>query len=671
MSSTIAQHKEIDSRFCGNSKKEDKNDKREVRSNSLGEINSSIIGREEVKKQFQKVNFFSLPSRKVNILFFVLIVFLISSFMVSANSSDIWFTNIWYKKLPNYTHITIKASGVISEYEVNYLEKPDRIVIDIKNAYYGIEELTKNILFLNMGSVKQVRCAQFEREPIPITRFVVDLFRKADYEVKLSPNNRLIYIDVYDYTEFKAPEEQVFTVTPVKSEAIKIEKEEPKVSIIDIADSTMEPFEISFKKDADVRDVINLLFAQAGINVITDESVTGSITLNFPKKVTFKEALNAILLTKNLDYMEIENNTVFIATKEKIEANKKPITKIFELKNATAEEAKGLLDNYIKEGEKSNISIVADKRLNNLIITAPEEDMAKIADLINEIDCQLLTKTFKINNAIYKDEIEAIKNMLSIIIPEEGRINVDSRQNEIIVRGSEEELKNVEIMIEGLDKRAPQIMIEAKIVEITLDSEKDLGIKWTSGTGDTKVEGQINVGEITLGGSFERSGLIEATLKALQTEGKTNILSNPKVLTLDGKEAKILSGSKIPIKEVTSEGVETIKYMDVGLSMAVTPHLSSDDLITMDVNTKVESLGEELIQGYPVINSREEQAIIRANLGETKVIGGLITSEDIKNIHKIPLLAEIPIFGELFKFTHTKNKKTEIIILITAHKLDY
>ena len=610
-------------------------------------------------------------SRKTTLLIFITVLFLITSFVVNAGSQNIWFTNIWYKKLPNYTHITIKASGVISEYEVNYLEKPDRIVIDIKNAYYGIEELTKNILFLNMGSVKQVRCSQFEREPIPITRFVVDLFRESDYEVKLSPDSRLIYIDVYDYTEFKAPEEQVFTVTPVKSEAIKIEKEEPKVSIIDIADSTMEPFEVSFKKDADVRDVINLLFAQAGINVITDESVTGSITLNFPKKVTFKEALNAILLTKNLDYMEIENNTVFIATKEKIEANKKPITKIFELKNATAEEAKGLLDNYIKEGEKSNISIVADKRLNNLIITAPEEDMAKIADLINEIDCQLLTKTFKINNAIYKDEIEAIKNMLSIIIPEEGRINVDSRQNEIIVRGSEEELKNVEIMIEGLDKRAPQIMIEAKIVEITLDSEKDLGIKWTSGTGDTKVEGQINVGEITLGGSFERSGLIEATLKALQTEGKTNILSNPKVLTLDGKEAKILSGSKIPIKEVTSEGVETIKYMDVGLSMAVTPHLSSDDLITMDVNTKVESLGEELIQGYPVINSREEQAIIRANLGETKVIGGLITSEDIKNIHKIPLLAEIPIFGELFKFTHTKNKKTEIIILITAHKLDY
>ena len=261
--------------------------------------------------------------------------------------------------------------------------------------------------------------------------------------------------------------------------------------------------------------------------------------------------------------------------------------------------------------------------------------------------------------------------MLSIIVPEEGRINIDSRQSEIIVKGTEEQLDNVATMIAGLDKRAPQIMIQAKVAEITLDGEKDLGVKWFSGSGDSKIEGQVSIGEITLGGSFERSGLIEATLKALQTEGKTNILSNPKVLTLDGKEAKILSGSKIPIREITAEGVETIKYMDVGLSMIITPRLSSDKVISMDVYVTIDSLGEELIQGYPVINSREEKVIIRTNLDETVVIGGLITSEDIENIRKIPFLSSIPIFGELFKFTHTKNKKTEIIILITAHLLDY
>jgi len=619
----------------------------------------SVIARSEASKQSQEVKFFTIPGRKINLLFFILILFLITSFLASASSQNIYMTNIWYKKVPNYTHITIKASGEILEYEVLYLEEPERIVIDVKNAIYSIEELVKNILFLNMGSVKQVRCGQFESEPIPITRFVVDLFQKTDYEVKMSSDKRLLYIDVYDYTEFKAPEEQVFTVTPVKSEAVKIEKEEPKISLLD---TYVEPINLNIFEE-DVVNVIRGLSELTGIDIMIDDSVTGQLTLNLTNK-TFRESIELILMNKGLDYTEV-SDTLVIAAKDIIQGYKKPITRIFELKNASAEGAKTILDSYVKEGEMVNI--VADTRLNTIIVKGTEEEIERIESLIAEIDTELLTRTFKIDNAIYKDEIESIKSMLSIIVPEEDRINIDNRQSEIIVKGTKEELDNVETMIVGLDKRAPQIMIEAKVVEITIDGEKDLGVKWFSGG----VEGQITIGEITLGGSFERGGLIEASLKALQTEGKTNILSNPKVLTLDGKEAKILSGSKIPIRIITPDGLETVEYRDVGLSMTITPRLSSDGLITMDANPKIESLGEELIQGYPVINSREEKVIIRTNLGDTVVIGGLISSEEIKNIRKIPLLANIPIFGELFKYTHTKNKTTEIIILITAHLLDY
>lgn len=602
-------------------------------------------------------------SGKVTLLLFITVLFLITSFVVSASSQNIWFTNIWYKKLPNYTHLTIKASGAILEYEVSYLEAPERIVIDVKNAYYSIDELVKNILFLNMGSVKQVRSGQFESEPIPITRFVVDLFQKADYKVTLSSDSRLLYIDVYDYTEFKAPEEQVFTVTPVKSEAVKIEKEEePRISILDVY---TEPITLNVFEE-DVVNVIRGLSELTGIDVMLDDSVTGQLTLNLKDK-TFREAIELILMNKGLSYTEV-SDTLIIAAKDIIQGYKKPITRIYELKNVSAEAAKGILDGYVKEG---TINIVADTRMNTIIVTGTIEEIEKVEGIIGTIDEELLTRTFKIDNAIFGDEIEGIKSMLSIIVPEEGRINIDSRQSEIIVKGTEEQLDNVATMIVGLDKRAPQIMIQAKIIEITLDAEKDLGVKWFSGSGDSKIEGQINIGEITLGGSFERSGLINATLKALQSEGKTNILSNPKVLTLDGKEAKILSGSKIPIRIITPEGLETIEYRDVGLSMIITPRLSSDEVITMDVYVTIDSLGEELIQGYPVINSREEKVIIRANLDETVVIGGLITSEDIENIRRIPFLSNIPIFGELFKFTHTKSKKTEIVILITAHLLDY
>jgi type II secretory pathway component GspD/PulD (secretin) len=450
-----------------------------------------------------------------------------------------------------------------------------------------------------MGSVKQVRCGQFESEPVPITRFVVDLFQKSDYEVTLSSDSRLLYVDVYDYTEFKAPEEQIFTVTPVKSEAVIIGKEEePKISILDIY---TEPINLNVFEE-DVVNVIRGLSELTGIDIMLDDSVTGQLTLNLKDK-TFREAIELLMellmLNKGLSYTE-RSDTLIIAAKDIIEGYKMPVTRVYELKNANAGEAKGILDGHKAEGSKVNI--VADARMNTLIVTGTNEEIEKLEGIIGTIDEELMTRTFKIDNAIEKEEIDSIKSMLSIIVPEEGRINIDSRQSEIIVKGSKEELDNVATMIVGLDKRAPQIMIQAKVIEITLDGEKDLGVKWFSGG----IEGQISIGELTLGGSFERSGLIEATLKALQTEGKTNILSNPKVLTLDGKEAKILSGSKIPIRIITPEGLETVEYRDVGLSMTIIPRLSSDGLITLDVNPKIESLGEELIQGYPVINSRED-----------------------------------------------------------------
>jgi len=571
-------------------------------------------------------------------------------------------TNIWYEKLPNYTHLTIKSSSVISDYNVFYLENPDRIVIDIHDAIYNIKELVSNLLLLNMGSVKQVRCGQFESKPFPITRFVIDLFQKANYEIKLSSDKKLLYVDVYDYLEFKEPGGEVSTTTLEKKEGEveKIEKEEePKISILDIY---TEPVNLKIF-DEDVVNVIRALSEISGIDIMIDDSVTGTITLNFSDK-TFREAIELILVNKGLDYTEV-SNTLIIAAKDVIDGYKKPITRIFALKNASAEAVKGILDSYKTEGE--NVNIVADARMNTLIVKGTEEEIEKIENLIVTIDEELLTRTFKIDNAIYEDEIEAIKNMLSVIVPEEGRISIDNRLNEIIVKGSKEELDNVETMIVGLDKRAPQIMIEAKVVEITLEGEKELGIKWTSGG----VEGQISIGELTMGGSFERFGLIEATLKALQSDGKTNILSNPKVLTLDGKEARIETGQQIPIRKISAEGVETIEYKKVGLTLTITPRVSSDGLVTMDVYPTVNSLGTELVQGYPVINSREENVIIRANLDETVVIGGLITSKDIKTITKIPLLGDIPIFGKLFQFSHAKTEKTEIVILITTHLLDY
>jgi type II secretory pathway component GspD/PulD (secretin) len=628
------------------------------------------MSKEIGKKSVNNIQNIGLENNAVNYnrkIVFIVLISLLFFFLFDAclAQENITITNIWYKKMPNFTRVTIKANRPIEEYEAMYVDAPERIVIDIYDADYNITELVKNTLFLNMGSVKQVRCGQIEPDK---ARFVIDLFQQADYDMALDSTRHLLQINIYDYKEFLSPEQQIFTVEPLAAEEIKRIREQEMAMVPSLVDQVTTPITMNLK-ETEVIDAIRTLSMLSGINIVADDSVTGQITLSL-NEVSFKEALNWILKLKRLSYTQV-GNALIVGTDDIIKTYRERITRIVHLENADVENTKSVLDHYFNDDD--NIKITTDTRLNNLIVEGLPELVSKSEELVKEMDASLITKTFKLDNAFFVEEIESIQNMLGIIIPDESRILVDERQNEIIIKGNQEEIANAQIMIEGLDKRASQIMIESKIVEIELNAEKDLGISWGSGTDaeGNLMLGQISLGELTLGGSFERFGLVQAKLDALTREGKTNTLSNPKILTLDGKESIILSGSKIPIRERTAEGIETVRYIDVGLNMTITPRLTKDEKITMDCDIKVESLGSELIQGYPIINSRQEKAIIRSPLGTTNVIGGLISSEEIETIRRIPILSEIPVFGELFKFTNRTKKRTEIIILITAQKIEY
>ena len=620
---------------------------------------------ELIRKRCKNNNISKLSNPKVfiGLISFLLLFFVLCDACLAQENITI--TNIWYKKMPNFTRVTIKADKPVEEYESMYTGDPDRIVIDIHNADYNITGLVKNTLFLNMGSVKQVRCGQIEADK---ARFVIDLFQRVDYDMVLDATKRLLQINIYDYEEFYSPEAQIFTVEPLGADEIRRIKEQEltEYKTSSLVDQVTIPISMNLK-ETEVVDAIRTLSLLSGVNIVADDSVAGNITLSL-NNVTFKDALNWILRLKRLDYTQV-GNALIIGTEDIIKTYQQRVTRIVHMENADVENSKGVLDSYF--GEDENIRITVDSRLNNLILEGIPEMVVKAEGLIKEIDSSLITKTFKIDNATFAEEVDSIKSMLGIVIPDDNRVLIDSRQNEIIIKGNEEEIANAELMIKGLDKRAPQIMIEAKIIEITLDGQKELGFRWFSNA----EEGVLTIGELTLGGSLERRGLIEAKLKALATENKINILSNPKVLTLDGKTAVIDSGKQIPIQEevIDNEGRirRTVTWKDVGVKLEITPRLSSDGIINMDLFTEVKSLGEEFIVGYPVINNRSQTAKILSKLGETTVIGGLISSEETENIRRIPILSEIPIFGEIFKF-RTKNKsRTEVIMLITANKIDY
>jgi type IV pilus assembly protein PilQ len=600
---------------------------------------------------------------KIQVLIFLISLLFFGLFDVCLAQDNITITNIWYKKMPDYTRVTIKADNPIDNYDSMYTEDPECIVVDFHQADYDIDELVKNVLFLNMGSVKQVRCGQIEEDKV---RFTIDLFHKVDYDMALDNSGQLLQINVYDYDEFLTPEEQIYTVEPLSAEEIKKINEKKEERVPSLVEQVTEPITMNLK-EAEVVDAITTLSMLSGVNIVADDSVTGNITLNI-KGASFKETLDLITSLKRLSYTQVGNALVF-GTPEIIDTYRERITRIVHLENADTENVKSVLDSYF--GEDDSIKITADTRLNSLIVEGTPESITKAEGLIAEMDASLITEHIKLENIIQKADITEIKRLLGIFITDENRFDIDERQNEVIIRGNQEEISNAKTLIEGLDKRAPQIMIEAKIVEITLDGEKDMGIRWFSDGN----EGTMTLGELTLGDSFERQGKIEARLEALESESKVNILSNPKVLTMDGKEAIIKSGQEIPIQEevVDEDGNirKTVTWKDVSVKLTITPRLTHDDLINMDVLAEVKSLGTEAILGYPIINDRSENALIRSKLGETNVIGGLISSEEIETIRRIPILSEIPFFGEIFKFRNKTKKRTEVIVLITANEIEY
>ena len=229
--------------------------------------------------------------------------------------------------------------------------------------------------------------------------------------------------------------------------------------------------------------------------------------------------------------------------------------------------------------------------------------------------------------------------------------------------------------------RPSQIRLEAQVIEIASSNKRELGIQYGTSTGGgagSKIDAEntIYAGEDWntrgWGGWLVRhSSTINAALNALITQGKARVLSRPSVSTLSGEKAKILIGGSIPIP-TNEDGSVTIQWKEYGVKLNIEPFVDQMDKITSKVHAEVSSLDYShgvTQNGFsiPALSTREAEAVIHVSNGMTMVIGGLLNSEDTKTVSKIPLLGNIPILGEFFKYTSTSRDKRELIILITPY----
>lgn len=253
---------------------------------------------------------------------------------------------------------------------------------------------------------------------------------------------------------------------------------------------------------------------------------------------------------------------------------------------------------------------------------------------------------------------EIVKNIINNLYPT-VRVNIDQLSKQFILKGREDQLINVEQLINQLDKNPKQISIEAKIIEVSESGLKQIGILWN-----------ITQEGIRFGTNTEAD--LEGLLKTLEGRGAAKILATPKITSLENKEAFVRIGDRIPyalpVGNNSLDNRWTIQYLDAGIILNIKPSLSISNNIIIELHPQVINLKEwkpTPAGDFPILSSREAKTIIQVKSGESVAIAGLRNEEEKENITKIPLLGDIPLLGEVFKYRSKEKVQTEVVFIVT------
>ncbi|MEL0081907.1 MAG: type IV pilus secretin PilQ, partial [Gammaproteobacteria bacterium] len=347
----------------------------------------------------------------------------------------------------------------------------------------------------------------------------------------------------------------------------------------------------------------------------------------------------------------------------------------------------------------------------NVMWVAPAEEIAARERLELEAQQQLeelaplYTEHLAINFARASDLAALVSSSENNLLTERGNINIDERTNTLIIHDTEEKIADIRQLVSTLDVPVQQVLIESRIVNASTDFSKNLGVRFgttqvdlennsprgTSATlngttpalvsttgADLTAIGQadrlnVNMPAGGLGGIAPNSiafaiskadRLLELELSALEAEGKGEILSNPRVVTSNQREAVISQGTQIAYQEASSSGATSTSFQDAVLSLRVTPQITPDEHIIMDLEVSKDAVGA-LVGGVPTIDTQNINTQVLVDNGDTIVIGGIYEQTQTRSATRTPFLGDLPYVGFLFRTTAQTNDKSELLIFVT------
>jgi type IV pilus assembly protein PilQ len=426
---------------------------------------------------------------------------------------------------------------------------------------------------------------------------------------------------------------------------------------------TGERLTLNFQ-EIETRAVLQLLADASGQNIVVSDSVTGNVTLRL-QNVPWDQALDIVLRTKGLD----------------------------------------------------------KRKQDNVIIVAPQEELAsrEKADLASKKDIQelapLRSDYLQVNYAKASDMATLLKSQGGTLLSARGSVAVDERTNTLLLQDTSDRLADIRRLVATLDIPVRQVLIEARIVIVNDDFKRDLGARvgyttaqangangiWTTsgsvastdtamasaianrsgtGTGSILVPSgaaaptryNVNLPVASPAGSFAlgllgSNYIVDLELSAAQAETRAEVISSPRVITANQKEATIEQGTEIPYQQSASSGATTISFKKAVLSLKVTPQITPDNRIILDLDVKKDSIGTITVTSggvnVPSIDTKEIVTQVLMNDGQTVVLGGVLETQRRDDQTKVPYLGDIPILGNLFKQTTKRNNKDELLIFVT------
>jgi type IV pilus assembly protein PilQ len=411
-------------------------------------------------------------------------------------------------------------------------------------------------------------------------------------------------------------------------------------------------------QDIETRAVLQLLAETSGQNIVVSDTVQGNVTLRL-QNVPWDQALDIVMRTKGLDKRQ-EGNVIYVAPAEELSAREKQLL----------------------ESQKS-MTELAPVRTEYLQV-----NYAKASDLAGLIRAQGKGNT---------------------LLSERGSISIDDRTNTLLLQDTADRLADIRRLVQTLDIPVKQVLIEARIVIVSDDFSRELGVRFGGAyLGSNGDDGLLYVGnrglDLTDGAPgvnprppvsdvnpsdnrymvnlpianpagriamtlLDSNYVVDLEITAAQREGRGEVVSAPRVITANGKEAVIEQGQEIPYQESASSGATTTQFKKAVLSLKVTPQITPDDRVILDLTVSKDSVGQNVASAtggfVPSIDTREITTQVLVNDGQTVVLGGILETERRDTVNKVPFLGDVPVLGYLFRSKGQTDNKDELLIFVT------